>query len=70
MHFIEVTTNHNKKILINTDQIISVSTTTPESQREGKMSEILLVNNGICKVTNTYESIKESLLFHDYEVRE
>lgn len=59
MKFIEVTTNHNKKILINMDQIISVSTTTPESQREGKMSEILLANNGICKVINTYDSIKD-----------
>lgn len=54
MKYIEVTTARGKSILINIDQIITVSTTTEEDRENGKFCEILLNNNGICKVKNTY----------------
>ena len=54
MKYIEVTTARGKSILINIDQIITVSTTTEEDKENGKFCEILLNNNGICKVKNTY----------------
>lgn len=55
MKFIEVTTAREKKILINLDNIISISTTDQEDMNRGKFSEILLSNGGICKVKNSYE---------------
>lgn len=61
MKYIEVTTVRGKSILINTDQIISVSTTSEEDRANGKMCEILLNNNGICKIKNTYAYVKSAI---------
>lgn len=61
MKYIEVTTARGKSILINIDQIISVSTTTEEDRENGKMCEILLNNNGICKVKNTYAYVRGAI---------
>lgn len=61
MQFIEVTTAREKKILINLDNIISISTTDQEDMDRGKFAEILLSNGGICKVKNSYEYLKRLL---------
>lgn len=61
MKYIEVTTARGKSILINIDQIITVSTTTEEDRENGKMCEILLNNNGICKVKNTYAYVRSAI---------
>lgn len=62
MKFIEVTTAKEKKILINLDNIISISTTNQEDMDEGKFAEILLSNGGICKVKNSYEYLKSMMI--------
>ena len=62
MAFIEVTTAREKKILINIDNIISISATDHEDMERGKFSEILLSNGGICKVKNSYEWMKQIIL--------
>ena len=61
MKFIEVTTAREKKILINIDNIISISTTDQEDMDRGKFAEILLSNGGICKVKNSYEYLNRML---------
>ena len=61
MKYIEVTTARGKSILINIDQIITVSTTTEEDRENGKMCEILLNTNGICKVKNTYAYVRRAI---------
>ena len=55
MKFLEVTTAREKKILINLDNIISISATDQEDMERGKFAEILLSNGGICKVKNSYD---------------
>lgn len=61
MKFIEVTTAREKKILINLDNVISISTTDQDDMERGKFAEILLSNGGICKVKNSYEYLKRML---------
>ena len=61
MKYIEVTTARGKSILINIDQIITVSTTTEEDRENGKMCEILLNNNGICTLKNTYAYVRSAI---------
>lgn len=61
MKFIEVTTAREKKILINLDNIISITTTDQEDMDRGKFAEILLSNGGICKVKNSYEYLKSMI---------
>ena len=61
MKYIEVTTAREKKILINLDNVISISTTDQEDMDRGKFAEILLSNGGICKVKNSYEYLKSMI---------
>ena len=61
MNFIEVTTAREKKILINIDNIISISATDHEDMERGKFSEILLSNGGICKVKNSYDWLRQMI---------
>ena len=63
MKFIEVFTKHDKRILINTDNLLSITEASTEDQLDyGIYSEILLSNNGIIKVKNSYEDLKNELL--------
>ena len=61
MAFIEVTTAREKKILINIDNIISISATDHEDMERGKFAEILLSNGGICKVKNSYDWLRQMI---------
>ena len=63
MKFIEVFTKHDKRILINVDNLLSITEASTEDQLDyGIHSEILLSNNGIIKVKNSYEDLRNELL--------